>query len=80
MLPPLFAGYFCIHPWTLTSFSVHELIGWYKTIKQAQEGSNTDIPDAFSINGPLRTWIGLPNITTDDSSDSTPDLPQNPSQ
>ena len=84
-LPPLFAGYFRFNPWTLTSFSVHELIGWFKTVKLAREGTQSDIPDAFSVNGPLRNWIGLPDIPNDPSPDSSPDptpdpIPTSPSQ
>jgi len=37
-----------------------DLRGWFALIKLARETSDTDLHDQFSMNGPLRKWIGLP--------------------
>ena len=75
-LPPLFAGYFQRSQRSLTKLPMTDLIGWYKTIKLAREGTKSDIADDFSVNGPLRKWIGLPVIPppsdSDDDSDTNP--------
>jgi exonuclease III len=56
--------------YTFTRQSLQELLAkpvkekktWFHTIRTAREKTNTAIPDVFSINGPLRSWTGLPRI------------------
>jgi len=37
-----------------------DLRDWFALITLARETSDTDLHDQFSMNGPLRKWIGLP--------------------
>ena len=65
-LPLLYRSFFARSPWKLLSLSLCNLIGWYKTVKLAQEVAKIDIPDAFSTPGALRSWIGLLPPPTED--------------
>jgi len=60
-LPDIYHIYFQLTMLELLIKTTLDLRGWFALIKLARETSGTDLHDQFSMNGPLRKWIGLPH-------------------
>jgi len=60
-LPAIYHTYFQLTMLELLIKTPLDLRGWFALIKLAGETSGTDLHDQFSMNGPLRKWIGQPH-------------------